>query len=102
MNMGMNTGAMMAHLADALPMTRLIRADTITNDTISGTSPSPAACSPSAPFTAKISPRLVHLKNATNCAAKKQSTMYTPSVSMLLPMPSITSESLRRVRAPLP
>ncbi len=62
MNIGMNTGAMMAHLAEALPMARLISAESITKAIISGMSPSPEASSNAAPFTAKIRPRLVQRK----------------------------------------
>ena len=46
-----------------------------TKPIIRGTPPSPEAFSPSAPFTATISPRFVQLKYATNWAAKKTSTM---------------------------
>ncbi len=62
MNMGMNTGAMIAHLALALPITRLIAAATNTKQSMSATGPRFAAFSTSAPLMAMIRPRLVQLK----------------------------------------
>ena len=102
MNIGTNTGAMTAHLADALPMKRLMSEDSTTNASMRGTPPSPEARSVSAPLTAMMRPRFVQLKYATNCAAKNTSTRYVPSVPIVLPMPFITSVSLRNVPAPAP
>ena len=102
MNIGTKTGAITAHFADALPMTRLISAESRTNASMSGMPPSPEARSASAPLTAMIRPRFDQLKYATNCAAKKTSTRYVPSAPSVLPIPFITSASLRNVPAPAP
>ena len=48
--------------AEALPIDRLITADSSTKDRISGMSPRPDLPRKSAPLIAKIKPRLVHLK----------------------------------------
>ena len=63
-----------AHFAEALPMNRLMAAETSTNATISGMVPSPDAFRASAPWIAKMRPRFVHPKKATNCAAKNTRT----------------------------
>ena len=75
MNMGTNTGAIKAHWADALPTQRLMTAARRTKHNINGIGPSPEASRTSAPLMAKIIPRLVYLKYATNWAAKKTRTM---------------------------
>ena len=62
MSMGTKTGAMMAHLADALPMARLIVADSTMKARNSGMSGRPLSRSKPAPSTAKIKPRWVQLK----------------------------------------
>ena len=62
MNIGTKTGAMTAHLADALPISRLSADDSSTKASISGTPPRPEARSVSAPLTAMIRPRFVQLK----------------------------------------
>ncbi len=51
--------------------------------------------SKAAPSTAQIVPRLDHLKKATNWAAKKTRTMYSPIELIALAIPSITSRSVR-------
>jgi hypothetical protein len=49
-------------------------ADRITKSIIKGISPMSADIKRSAPLTARIIPRLLHLKKATNCAAKNTNT----------------------------
>jgi len=61
-NIGINTGAMIAHFADALPMAILISPDNKINKIMSGISPSPEAITRFAPLMAKMMPRLLHLK----------------------------------------
>ena len=56
---GMNTGARMAHLADALPMNRLRNADKRMKQIISGRPVNPMFFRNSAPWMAKINPKLL-------------------------------------------
>jgi len=56
-------------------MNRLMNDEMRTKPSIRGMPPRPEAFSPSAPFTATMSPRFVQLKYATNWAAKKTRTM---------------------------
>jgi hypothetical protein len=74
-NIGTNTGAITAHLADALPMNRSVVAENTTNATSMGVVPTPVAFSASAPSTAVTSPRFDHWNHATNCAMANASTM---------------------------
>ena len=74
MNIGTNTGAISAHLAEAEPMKRLMNAVSRMKSTNSGKADRPSALRDSAPLTAMIRPSCVQLKNATNCAAKNTST----------------------------
>ena len=60
--MGTNTGAMKAHLAEALPIRRFSKADSNRKEIIRGMGPSPEACKLSAPLMARIMPRFVYLK----------------------------------------
>ena len=60
--MGMKTGAMIAHFADALPMNKLIIADSTINASMSGICPNPDDFKIFAPSIAMINPRFVHLK----------------------------------------
>ena len=75
MNMGMNTGAISAHLAEAEPMKMFTTAVSRMKEMNRGTAGRPRASRPFAPLTANTSPSWVQLKKATNWAAKKHSTM---------------------------
>ena len=74
MNIGMNTGAISAHLAEAEPMNRFTVAVSRMKQMNSGTVGRPSDFRKSAPSTANTRPSCVQLKKATNCAAKNTST----------------------------
>ena len=57
--MGTNTGATMAHFAEAEPMNRLMKAANSTKNTIIGMGPMPEVRKNSAPFKARMVPSLV-------------------------------------------
>lgn len=61
-NIGMKIGARMAHFAEALPISILIAAERKMNSIIKGISPISDDINKSAPLTAKMIPRLLHLK----------------------------------------
>lgn len=61
-NIGIKIGARIAHLADALPINMLIAAERRIKRIIKGISPISADISSPAPLTARIMPRLLHLK----------------------------------------
>ena len=54
MNMGTNTGAITAHLAEALPMKRLINPDRTMNASMRGMAPNPKDLSREAPSMASV------------------------------------------------
>jgi hypothetical protein len=59
MNIGINTGAKIAHLADALPIKRFKNADKRMKQIINGKPVKPTLFKNSAPLIARIKPRLL-------------------------------------------
>jgi len=100
--MGMKTGASMAHLADALPISILMDAESMMKRIMSGISPIPEELIVSAPLMARIMPRLDSLKYATNWAAKNTRTIYIDRVLIESLMPFITSVSFLNFPEPTP
>ena len=61
----------MAHCADAEPSIKFTKAHIKINKMKTAGPVKPISCKKVAPLIAKILPKLVQPKNATNCAAKK-------------------------------
>ena len=59
MNIGTNTGANIAHFAEALPINKLTKATKMTKATINGTPVKPISLRNSAPLMAMIGPKLL-------------------------------------------
>ena len=59
MNIGMNTGARMAHLAEALPINKFRNADRMMKQMMSGRPVNPMFFKNSAPLMARIKPKLL-------------------------------------------
>jgi hypothetical protein len=101
MSMGTKTGAMMAHFAEALPMKRLMKADTRMKATRAAAGEVDGLEEARAEM-ARMRPRFDQLKKAMKWAATKASTMYAPIEDMVSEVIAATSLSFRTLPVTIP